>query len=187
MQCGDLAALKNAIEKFVEWAVQLPKDDPKLLWMRLHGEKPKYEVHVGVHGVSGKREFFDWCKVFSGICGEFPRNVVVVMDVCWGGSPAVPSRLTRKKGNPTLLFGSIRSAYPFELETAIGLVVGALARGVVPRVTDAKGVVRALNNAFPPDSKNNEPFYRVYWWTKRRARPNCYPKPQGTSLTRVYQ
>ena len=186
MHCADLAALKNAIPKFVEWAKQLPQDDPKLLWMRLHGGAPRNKAHAGTRGVSSEDQFFDWYEVFSAVHGKFPRNVVV-MDVCWGASPSAPARMTGKTGNPTFLFGSVRSACPFEFDSAIGLLVGALARGVVPSVTDAKSVVRALNTAFPPDSNNSKPFFRVYWWTKRNAPLNCYPKLQGTKLTRVSQ
>jgi hypothetical protein len=185
MHCANMAALSNAIKKFVDWSKQHPPDDPKLLWMRLHGEPPTMDEHVGTRGRSSEDEIFDWWKVFSGVCGKFPRNVVVIMDVCWGASPAAPQMLTKGTGNPALLFGSVRAAYPFELETAIGLVVGALTRGVVPTVTEAKGMVRALNTAFPSDPKNNKPFYRVCSWTKRSTRPNCYPAPRSTRLTRV--
>ncbi len=185
MHCTDVDALNNAIKRFIAWSGRLPQDDPKLLWMRLHGEEPVNKQHVGTRGVSSKNEFFNWWKVFSGFCGKFPRNVVVVMDVCWGASPAAPAMMSGKTGNPRLLFGSVRAAYPFELETAIGLVVGALARGAVPTLAGARGVVRALNRVFPSDPKNDKPFYRVCWWTKRSTRPNCFPANKGPRLTRV--
>lgn len=185
MHCANLAAVRTAVDKFVEWSGKHPQDDPKLLWMRLHGSRPKDSLKdVGTRGYSAGTHF-NWWEVFSGVCGKFPRNVVVVMDVCWGASPAAPAMMSGKTGNPTLLFGSVRESYPFELDTASGLVVGVLARGVVPTLAEAKGMVRALNTAFPSDPNNNKPFYRVCWWTKCSARPNCYPAPRSTRLTRV--
>lgn len=183
MHCANLAALSNAVNQFVAWSGQQPPDDPKLLWMRLHGETPRHELHVGTHGISGEDEIVDWWKVFSGACGKFPPNVVVIMDVCWGASPAVPDMLTKNTGNPTLLFGSVREAYPFELDTASGLVVGALVSGKVPTVPEAKGIVRALNAAFPSDPRNNKPFYRVCWWNKRGK--HRFPDAPEHKITRA--
>ena len=177
MHCANLAALSAAIGEFVTWSGQHPQDDPKLLWLSLHGESPLNELHVGTRGVSSECEIVDWWKAFSGLCGNCPSNVVVLMDVCWGGSPAAAAMLTGKTGNPTLLFGSVRAAYPFELDTASGLVVGALTRGVVPTFREAKRVVHTLNTVFPSDPKNNKPFYRVWWWNKRGVR-NQFPTLQ---------
>src|SRR5664279_796463 len=100
-----------------------------------------------------------------------------VLDCGEAQSPAAAAMLTGKTGNPTLLFGSVRAAYPFELDTASGLVVGALTRGVVPTFREAKRVVHTLNTVFPSDPKNNKPFYRVWWWNKRGVR-NQFPTLQ---------
>jgi hypothetical protein len=169
LHCTNLTALSSAINEFAAWSGQLPLNDPKLLWIRLHGEPPTMEEHVGTRGISGEDQRFDWWRLFSGACGKFPLNVVVIMDVCWGASPTAPSMLTRKTGNPMLLFGSVREAYPFELDTATRLIVGALATGVVPKIPEVKHFVRTLNAVFPYDPKNNKPFYRVWWWNKRGA------------------
>jgi hypothetical protein len=185
MHCANPAALSDAVDKFVAWSEKRPQDDPKLLWLSLHSETPKNGRHVGTRGISSEREIVDWWKAFSGVCGRSPRNVVVLMDVCWGASPAAPSRLTKRTGNPSLLFGPVRSATRVELDFATGHVVSALARGTVPAVRDAKRVVDTLNTMFPSDPKNGSPFYRVFWWSKRSARPNCHPAFQGTRLTRV--
>jgi len=185
MHCANLAALNDAIDKFVAWSGKHPQDDPKLLWLSLHGEKPMNDLHVGTYGVSSQSEIVDWWEAFSRVCGKFPRNVVVLMDVCSGASPAAPPMLTKRTGNPSLFFGPVRAATRLELDIATGHVVCALARGAVPAVREAKRVVDTLNTVFPSDPKNNKPFYRVWWWTKRSARPNCYTAPQSKRLTRV--
>jgi hypothetical protein len=184
MQCPNMAAVRAAIDEFVDWSGKHPQDDPKLLWMRLHGCSPAKDRprDVGTRGYSAGTHF-NWWQVFSGATGKLPLNSVVVMDVCWGASPAAPAMMSGRTGNPTRLFGSVRAAYPFELEAAVGLIVGALARGVVPTVLEAKGMVRALNKVFPADSKNNKPFYRVCWWNKRGE--HRFPDAPEHNVTRV--
>ena len=186
MHCPNLPAVRTAIDEFVVWSGKHPQEDPKLLWMRLHGSSPAKNRprDVGTRGYSAGA-CFNWWQVFSGVTGRFPPNVVVVMDVCWGASPAAPAMMSGRTGNPTLLFGSVRAAYPFELETAVALIVGALARGVVLRVPEAKGIVRALDKAFPADTKNNKPFYRVYWWNKRGE--HRFPDAPEHKITRIRQ
>jgi hypothetical protein len=168
LECGDRATVVSAINEFVTWSGQLPQSETKLLWVSLHGARPREsEQDVGIRGVSATREPIDWWDTLSSLCGKCPSNVVVLMDVCWGASPAAPAALTKGTGVPSLLFGPVRDAHRLELDTATGLVVSALARGVVPTATQAKRIVRTLNAAFPPDPKNNKPFYRVWWWNKR--------------------
>ncbi len=107
MQCPNVVAVRAAVDEFADWSGKRPQDDPKLLWMRLHGSSPAKERprDVGTRGYSAGTHF-NWWQVFSGVTGRFPLNGVVVMDVCWGASPAAPAMMSGRTGNPTLLFGS---------------------------------------------------------------------------------
>ena len=185
MKCPDRVAVNHAVREFVSWSRLHPQDEPKLLWLSLHGKEPSSSIDVGTRGLSAafrtlgannEAEIVDWWDVLSVLCGECPPNVVVVMDVCWGASPSAPASLTKRTGNPKLLFGPVRSAHRLELDTAIGLILATLVRGAVPSVDTAKATVRALNEFFAPDSKTNRQFYRVWWWNEDGTH-ECFPAP----------
>ncbi len=175
LACADRASVDAAIEEFLGWATNLLSEEPKVLWLSLHGKPPETKGAVSTAGVSAayetsesdEAEVIDWGLSLAKLRGACPPNVVVLSDVCWGASPTAPGRLTEKAGaSPTFFFGPVRAAHRLELDSAAGLLFGLLARGEVPTLDDAKAVVRQLNACFPPDATNGKPFYRVWWWNE---------------------
>lgn len=173
MQCADRAAVETAMDEFVEWAHRRPHDDPKVLWLSIHGAPPSAEARVGTSGASAAhrisepdpREVVEWASAFKKLRGACPPNMLVMADVCWGASPTAPARTTNRHGTtPKLFFGPVRSAHRLELDTAAGIVFGILARGMMPTVDEAQSLVAQLNTWFPADAANGKPFYRVWWW-----------------------
>ncbi len=192
LNCPDRAAVVRAITEFGSWSGERPRDEPKLLWVSLHGEEPSHPLHVGVRGLSAAfsttsldnhAELVDWWDVLNGLRGVCPPNVVVIMDVCWGGSPSAPGSLTKRTGNPKLLFGPIRSAHRLELDTATSFILATIVGGAVPSVAEAKTVVRALNKMFPRDPETKKEFYRVWWWNAAGTH-KCFPPPKP-AMTRA--
>jgi hypothetical protein len=185
LHCANTDEVNDAVREFANWANQLPEDEPKLLWLSLHGKPPLSKQHVGTRAVSAvfctdadqerSPEIIDWWKTVGELSGQFPPNVVVMMDVCWGGSPSAPAALTRCSGNPQLLFGAVRSAHRLELDAAAGLIVASLIGGMAPSVIKAKDVVSVLNASLPKDADANKPFFRVWWWDQNGFQ-NCFPK-----------
>ena len=189
MRCRGTAELLGAINEFVTWAGNRPYDDPKWLWISLHGRKPARPQQVGTQGVavavSGKSgaahvatsEDFDWHQVFAPLTKSSVPNVIIVMDVCWGGSPSAPSRATGLSGGPSFLFGPNRSAHRLELNTATALLASLIRNGKLPTIKEAKQIVSILNKSFPKDPDSGKEFYRVWWWKNGYQR--CFPKPSG--------
>ena len=193
LHCANVEKVGVAIRAFASWVKQLPEDEPKLLWLSLHGKPPLNKQQVGTRAVSASfradadqdksAEIADWWKTIGELSGQFPPNVVVMMDVCWGGSPSAPAALTRRSGNPQLLFGPVRSAHRLELDAATGLILASLIGGMVPSVAEAKNVISALNTSFPKDADSNKPFFRVWWWDKNGSH-DWFPK-LGPRVKRV--
>jgi hypothetical protein len=185
LKCHDKSSVVKAIIEFTEWARSRPEDDPKLLWFSLHGKPPENKLHVGIHGLSAEftqsrepGEIVDWHIVLNSLHGKCAPNVVVMMDVCWGGSPAAPAGLTARNGTPKFLFGPIRAGHRIELDTATGLIISTLLDGFVPSLERAEAVVTFLNQSFPKDLDTGNEFYRVWSWNEAGT-PHCYPAPSG--------
>ena len=172
MNCANRAAVVTAINKFVEWANCRPNCEPKVLWVSLHGVPPDDPNCVGTAAASAAyqsgrdpNEIVHWDTAIEKLCGACPPEVVVVVDICGGGSPTAPARTTDKNGNnPALFFGPVRSAHRLELDTATGILFSGLARGSLPTVEEAREIVSYLNTRSPTDAANGKPFYRVWWW-----------------------
>jgi hypothetical protein len=170
MKCEDVTAVEQAVSAFLKWASNRPDSDPKVLWLSLHGKPPQNAACVGTEGLSGsystddpEAEIVRWAMVFKKLCGNCPPNTILLSDVCWGGSPTAPARLTSKGAkNPKMFFGPIRKSHRLELDTVAGLVFGFLSRGFVPDLEDAKAIIKQMNLCFPPDACNNKPCYRVW-------------------------
>ena len=184
MACGSRRDVEVAIEEFLSWSRAKPNEDPKVLWLSLHGVPPKTPADVGTSAMSAapyasasdEFEIVEWAPAFATLRGACAPGVVILSDVCWGASPTAPARLTSKIGsNPALFFGPVRKSHRLELDTAAGIVFGALARGSVPTVDEAQRIVLHLNASFPRDAKNDKPFYRVWWWADDRNL-ECYPR-----------
>jgi hypothetical protein len=191
LRCRGTADLLGAINEFVTWTGNRPPDDPKWLWISLHGKKPARPQQVGTHGVAiavslktggahvATREDFDWHKIFAPLAKTSLSNVVIVMDVCCGGSPSAPARATGISGGPSYLFGPSRSAHRLELNTATALLTSIMRNGTLPTITEAKEIVSILNRSFPKDPESGKEFYRAWWWEDGHQR--CFPKPsEGT-------
>jgi hypothetical protein len=186
LHCADADEVRATILEFADWVNQRPESDPKLLWLSLHGKPPINKQHVGTRAASASfrkdddredsAEIVDWWRMVDELSGHFPANVVVMMDVCWGGSPSAPAALTRRSGNPRFLFGAVRSAHRLELDAATGLILASLIGGKVPPVEEARDLVSALNASFPKDADTHKPFFRVWWWD-RDGSHHCFPKP----------
>lgn len=186
MQCRNRTAILDAIDEFVEWASNKAHEEPKWLWISLHGNAPESSHYLGtngltaahdVHGGTLAREVLDWKDVFKRLYGNCPPNVVMVMDVCWGGSPSAPAALSSQRGrNPALMFGPIRTAHRIELNTAAALITAAMIKGTIPSAANATELVSHLNRWFPPDPVTGKEFYRVWYWNGG-WRPNRFPKP----------
>jgi hypothetical protein len=109
LKCRGTADIHRAIQDFMVWANNKPPEEPKWLWISLHGKRPDRPEHVGTKGLAVARrpdgeadtdghDEFDWYEAFgpSDVC--FPLNVMIVMDVCWGGSPSAAARASRRGG-----------------------------------------------------------------------------------------
>lgn len=139
LKCRGIEDLRRAMDEFVVWSGTKPADDPKWLWMSLHGRKPHLPEHLGTGGIavseddgrssSATNEDFDWHKIFSSKDMNSIANVIIVMDVCWGGSPSAPARASSRSGGPSFLFGPTRSAHRLELNTATALLTSVMRNG----------------------------------------------------------
>ena len=187
LTCRGTADVRRAIEEFMVWANNKPAEEPKWLWISLHGKRPDRPEQVGTKGLAaagdlegdGRRDGydeFDWHEVFGLREVSFPPNVMMVLDVCWGGSPSAASRAARLGGGPQMLFGPIRAAHRLELNTAAGLLTAALRHGTLPTVAQAKRLVTTLNRSFPNDPVSGKEFYRVWWWGPKGA--SHFPRPK---------
>lgn len=96
------------------------------------------------------------------------------MDVCWGGSPSAPARVSNRANKPVLTFGPIRAAHRIELNTAAAIITAAMIKGQVPPLSEAREIVSTLNRRFPLDPVNRKEFYRVWNWNN--GHPECFPK-----------
>jgi hypothetical protein len=187
LKCRGIEDLLRATEEFVEWAGNRPRDDPKWLWMSLHGRKPHLPEHLGTRGIAvcedssgmspASNEDFDWHKIFGSLNTSSIANVIIVMDVCWGGSPSAPARASGRSGGPSFLFGPMRSAHRLELNTATALLTSVMRNGSLPSVEKAKEIVSVLNSFFPTDPDSGMEFYRVWWWEDGHSQ--CFPPPSG--------
>jgi hypothetical protein len=185
LHCVNADEVRAAFREFADWVKQRHESDPKLLWLSLHGKPPLHRQNVGTRAVSASfrtdgdlensAEIVDWWRVFAQLSGNFPANVVVTMDVCWGGSPSAPAALTKLSGNPRFLFGAIRSAHRLELDAATGLILASLIGGRVPPVEESRRLVSALNASFPKDADSNKQFFRVWWWDEDGSH-HCFPE-----------
>ena len=156
--------LDAAMERFAEWTRDIPCDEPVLLWLSVHGRTPKAKGHVGTSGVTARKQLIEWFKFFNPAKNSTcPSRIVLLMDVCWGGSPTAPSRLTTPKASrPHMVFGPRRAAYRNELDSAFEEVVGIVKTGALPTEDDAKTIVDKLNQKYPP--VNDGEFYVGWWW-----------------------
>ena len=195
LKCRGTADIRRAIEEFMDWANNKPVEEPKWLWISLHGKRPDRPEYVGTKGLAASgsldgeartdgHDEFDWYEAFGVNGVSFPPNVMIVMDVCWGGSPSAAARASRRAGGPRMLFGPVRAAHRVELNTAAGLLTAALQHGTLPTVAEAKRLVTILNRSFPTDAANGKEFYRVWWWGPKR--PSSFPRPKG-GLKRLTQ
>ena len=180
LTCRGTADVRRAIEEFMIWANNKPAEDPKWLWISLHGKRPDRPEHVGTKGVAaagglegdgrgGRHDEFDWHEVFGLSEVPFPPNVMMVLDVCWGGSTSAPARASRRGGGPRMLFGPVRAARRLELNTAAELLTASLRQGTLPTTAQAKQLVKTLNRFFPNDPVSGKEFYRVWWWGPKGA------------------
>jgi hypothetical protein len=186
MECKSRSDVIQALGRFADWAADKAPDEPKWLWLSLHGKAPANPHHLGTKGVTAgfrkddevdAAEIVDWSNVFQDVRGMCPPNVVMVMDVCWGGSPSAPSRISTKTDTPALMFGPLRAAHRIELNTAAAVIAAAMSSGKVPSLEEAEEIVSSLNRWFPRDPVTQKDFYSVWHW--ENGRPRCFPKPQG--------
>ena len=194
MECADRSSVEAGIGAFLDWATKRPNDEPKVLWLSLHGKPPGTKGTVGTAAVTAayrpsepnKAEIVDWGSSLAVLRGACPPNVLVLSDVCWGASPTAPRSVTQASGgNPKMFFGPVREAHRLELDTAAGLVYGLLIRGAVPSSDDAQTIVRNLNACFPTDHANENPFYRVWWWDAGGKAHRFPDAPESMICTRV--
>jgi|GEM_PF-2526367 len=156
--------LEEAMSRFAEWSDTIPCDEPILLWLSIHGRAPEDETHVGTSGETAEGQLIEWFKFLEPVKkSNCPARIVVLMDVCWGGSPTAASRLTTPAvSRPHMVFGPRRPAYRNELDSAFEEVIGLLKTSVLPAEADAKAIVDKLNLKYPPVVDGE--FYRCWWW-----------------------
>ncbi|MBY0309519.1 MAG: hypothetical protein K2Q09_12320 [Phycisphaerales bacterium] len=166
------ADLHAAATAFAAWSGQVPKDDPVVLWLSVHGADPEPGVPddqrklVGTSGASSVLEEVDWEQFLRPVKGaSSPRRITVLMDVCWGSSATAPARLeTPAASRPYMVFGPVRSAFPAELALASHAVIGWIAKRGLPLPVDAKSLIDSLNTKCPPSQTTGTGWYRAWWW-----------------------
>lgn len=163
----------------------LPKTEPVVLWISVHGADPEPGVPAnnrrlaGTSGVSTLGEQIAWHEFFDMVKqANNPGRIIVLMDVCWGSSPTAPSRLASPKAyRPRFVFGPARTAYRHELDTASKTIFDFMIQNDIPDINNAKNLVDSINTVIPQTGPKETPFYRLWWWSNDKL--VRYPEPPG--------
>jgi hypothetical protein len=171
--CQSLEEVNHELSQFASWTETLPPKDPVILWLSVHGLSPRKSGTVGTSGASALGEKVEWYKSLEPIkqCSN-PSRTIILLDVCWGGSPTIASRLTTpKRSRPYMVFGPSRSAFRKELDIASELIIESVAASGLPTRETATDIVLKLNDKYAASHLGS--FYRVWWWDGKSI--HAYP------------
>ena len=180
---------KAEIARFPIWVTTVRSDeDWVVFWLSMHGRNPGTPQKVVTSGEvvvdpsTRATEEIDWCTLLAETPG-WPKRTVVLLDVCWGGSPTFTRSAVRSEC-PAFVLGSTREAARLELDAAAALLFGTLGvKGTIDH-ENAKKVVDSLNAVFSPNPDTGTPFYRV-WWYDADHHQQRYPEIDRNRFVRI--